>query len=161
MKCIICHEQEATIPDREKGGRQKRLCAQCHAERLRADLSVYFKTSPSAPSEGEGMNLKEIENNNRAAKSRRKIAGFSDKRWMEEIDFLIAEVKRLRAENERLDFENRQFKDYVIKTGCSYTQTESDCECDYDYPWPCDHCPVLEHNKAIDTEMKVGNDNHN
>lgn len=43
MKCVICHEREATIPDREKGGRQKRLCAQCHAERLRADLLFILK----------------------------------------------------------------------------------------------------------------------
>ena len=43
MKCVICHEQEATIPDREKGGRQKRLCAQCHAERLKADVLFILK----------------------------------------------------------------------------------------------------------------------
>ena len=63
---------------------------------------------------------------------------------------LQTEVKRLREENERLDCENRQFKDYVINIGCSYTQTESDCECDYDYPWPCDHCPIVEHNMEHD-----------
>lgn len=128
------------------------------------------------------MNLEEIENNNRVAKSRRKMAGFSDKRWMEEIDWLIAEVKRLQSvcqeeherfllalsdcqnkdfEIDKLQAENERFREYVVKTGCSYTQTEDGIECDYEYPWPCDHCPVLEHNKAIDTEMKVGNDNHN
>jgi len=78
------------------------------------------------------------------------------------LPILIAEVKRLREENtalrndkERIEFENNQFRRYVIETGCSYTQTESDCECDYEYPWPCDHCPIVEHNRTIDAEMEA------
>lgn len=98
------------------------------------------------------------------------------------IEWLIAEVKQLQSvcqeeherfllalsdcqnkdfEIDKLQAENERFREYVVKTGCSYTQTEDGIECDYEYPWPCDHCPVLEHNKAIDTEMKVGNDNNN
>jgi len=97
------------------------------------------------------------------------IEGISNTRYIElddgtffncHIDRLIAEVKRLREENtalrndkERIECENNQFRRYVIETGCSCTQTESDCECDYEYPWPCDHCPIVEHNRTIDAEM--------
>ena len=37
-KCIICHERDAIIPDRESGSSRKRVCGECHAERLRGDL---------------------------------------------------------------------------------------------------------------------------
>lgn len=39
MKCIICREREAQVPDRERVGRQiKRVCRQCHTKRLIEDL---------------------------------------------------------------------------------------------------------------------------
>ena len=37
-KCIKCREKEATVPDRESGSRRKRLCSDCHSERLKDDL---------------------------------------------------------------------------------------------------------------------------
>ena len=99
------------------------------------------------------MKLEEIEDNRRKRIPILKIG----------VDWLIAEVKRLREENaelrkdkERIEFENNQFRRYVIEVGCSYTQTESDCECDYGYPWPCDHCPIVEHNRAeMDSEWEI------
>jgi hypothetical protein len=36
--CIICHTHDATIPDRDSGSSRKKLCANCHAERLKGDL---------------------------------------------------------------------------------------------------------------------------
>lgn len=68
-------------------------------ERLRADLDGFIHGWIVMAT------LEEIENNNRAEKSRRKIAGLPDKRWMEEIDWLIAEIKRLlrrQLENEHV-----------------------------------------------------------
>ena len=39
MKCIICHEKEATIPDRnEPWYRRKKICTDCHVERLKNDF---------------------------------------------------------------------------------------------------------------------------
>ena len=97
------------------------------------------------------MNLEEIE------KELEEIP-LTEHEW-DMVAWLVAEVKRLRGENaelrkdkERIEFENNQFRRYVIEVGCSYTQTESDCECDYGYPWPCDHCPIVEHNRTIDAE---------
>jgi hypothetical protein len=38
MKCILCHVNEAAVPDRERMGRPiKRVCRECHADRLRED----------------------------------------------------------------------------------------------------------------------------
>jgi hypothetical protein len=39
MKCIICGKREATVPDRNQMSRKKRLCSQCHSDRLRTDLT--------------------------------------------------------------------------------------------------------------------------
>lgn len=36
--CIICHTKDATIPDRDSGSSRKKLCGDCHAERLKEDL---------------------------------------------------------------------------------------------------------------------------
>lgn len=37
--CIICHERPPEVPDRAQMGRPiKRVCRQCHAERLRGDV---------------------------------------------------------------------------------------------------------------------------
>lgn len=39
MKCIICHERPATVPDRNRMGRTiKRICSECHVEELQDDL---------------------------------------------------------------------------------------------------------------------------
>ena len=38
MKCIICREKEATVPDRDSGSSRKKLCADCHANRLKNDF---------------------------------------------------------------------------------------------------------------------------
>lgn len=39
MKCILCHEREATVPDRDRPGRPiKRVCRECHVKRLQDDL---------------------------------------------------------------------------------------------------------------------------
>lgn len=39
MKCIICKQCEATVPDRERIGQPiNRLCVTCHGERLREDI---------------------------------------------------------------------------------------------------------------------------
>lgn len=43
MKCIICGEREATIPDRNSASRRKMLCSKCHAERLTNDLQGIIK----------------------------------------------------------------------------------------------------------------------
>ena len=38
MKCILCNVNEAVVPDRERMGRPiKRVCRECHADRLRED----------------------------------------------------------------------------------------------------------------------------
>lgn len=38
MKCIICHERKATVPDRNSMSGRKKICYECHAGRLRGDL---------------------------------------------------------------------------------------------------------------------------
>ena len=40
MKCILCHERDAVVPDRESGTNRKKVCRRCHAERLIGDLKV-------------------------------------------------------------------------------------------------------------------------
>lgn len=38
-KCIVCHERPAAVPDRNVTGRPiKRVCRQCHVERLQSDF---------------------------------------------------------------------------------------------------------------------------
>lgn len=39
-KCIICRENEATIPDRNEApwGKRKKVCSDCHANRLKNDF---------------------------------------------------------------------------------------------------------------------------
>jgi hypothetical protein len=36
--CIICHTKDATTPDRDSGSSRKKLCSDCHAERIKGDL---------------------------------------------------------------------------------------------------------------------------
>jgi hypothetical protein len=51
--CRICHLNVATVPDRDIPGRPiKRLCSECHAERLRGDLRRILP--PSAGMGGPG-----------------------------------------------------------------------------------------------------------
>lgn len=43
-ECILCKENKATIPDRNRMGRPiARLCTQCHAARLIGDLEYIIK----------------------------------------------------------------------------------------------------------------------
>jgi len=37
-KCKICGLREATMPDRETGGKSLTICGYCHGERLKNDL---------------------------------------------------------------------------------------------------------------------------
>jgi hypothetical protein len=37
-KCIICHTNEATIPDRNTMSSRKKICPECHSNRLKNDL---------------------------------------------------------------------------------------------------------------------------
>ena len=42
--CIICKRRPAKVPDRMTMGRYiKRVCSECHAERLRGDLREIIK----------------------------------------------------------------------------------------------------------------------
>lgn len=42
--CIICHTRPAEVPDRTRMGRPiKRVCRECHAERLRGDLEKILR----------------------------------------------------------------------------------------------------------------------
>lgn len=53
MKCVVCHEREAQVPDRERMGRPvKRVCRECHTERLRGDLrrGMIAPDDPLSPS---------------------------------------------------------------------------------------------------------------
>lgn len=44
MKCIVCNVNEAEVPDRERMGRPiKRVCKQCHSDRLKGDLLHILK----------------------------------------------------------------------------------------------------------------------
>ena len=46
-KCIICRERVATLPDRESMGRRvNRVCRECHAERIFADLRKILNGPP-------------------------------------------------------------------------------------------------------------------
>ena len=48
MKCIICRENVATIPDRNKlPSKKKRLCKECHGKRLQHDMGVVVKMNKS------------------------------------------------------------------------------------------------------------------
>lgn len=44
--CELCHKNYATLPDRERGGSPvKRICSDCHAERLRGDMACILNAS--------------------------------------------------------------------------------------------------------------------
>jgi hypothetical protein len=47
--CVICREREARVPDRESGNSRKRVCRECHAERLTGDLRRVLKAVLNAP----------------------------------------------------------------------------------------------------------------
>jgi pimeloyl-ACP methyl ester carboxylesterase len=59
-KCIVCHEREARVPDRNRPGRPiKRVCRECHAARLTGDLTALLKarTVPTWVVYGDGSTL--------------------------------------------------------------------------------------------------------
>jgi len=37
-KCVVCHERPAAVPDRNTMSLRKKVCRECHIERLRVDL---------------------------------------------------------------------------------------------------------------------------
>lgn len=37
-KCIVCHANEAEVPDRESMSPRKKVCRPCHGKRLLGDL---------------------------------------------------------------------------------------------------------------------------
>jgi hypothetical protein len=44
MLCIICRQNPAEVPDRERMGRPiKRVCRACHVDRLRGDLAAILE----------------------------------------------------------------------------------------------------------------------
>ena len=51
-KCIVCRERPAEVPDRNALGATgrmpaKKVCGQCHAQRLRSDLDRIIKGARS------------------------------------------------------------------------------------------------------------------
>jgi len=40
VNCIVCNKRPAELPDRDRMGSKKRVCLECHRERLRRDLLV-------------------------------------------------------------------------------------------------------------------------
>jgi len=44
MKCMICKSRDAAVPDRERMGRPiKRICLECHHQRLQGDIRAVFE----------------------------------------------------------------------------------------------------------------------
>lgn len=43
--CIICHERPAELPDRDSMSRTKKVCRECHSDRLRRDLKAIAQQS--------------------------------------------------------------------------------------------------------------------
>jgi hypothetical protein len=53
-KCTVCGIRSAVVPDRSRPGRPiKRVCKECHAERLREDLTLVL--------EGMARAIKDVE----------------------------------------------------------------------------------------------------
>lgn len=53
--CRICRERPAEVPDRNVQGRPiKRVCRQCHAERLRGDLVLALLAPGAREPRGPG-----------------------------------------------------------------------------------------------------------
>ena len=48
-KCIVCHINQATVPDRTSVVLRKRLCVKCHRQRLLGDLRVILKAAQEKP----------------------------------------------------------------------------------------------------------------
>ena len=36
--CVVCHKRQPVVPDRERMGPIKRVCRECHLERLAGDV---------------------------------------------------------------------------------------------------------------------------
>lgn len=46
--CILCRTRPAAVPDRESMGRPiKKVCVECHGERLQGDLEKILRPKPS------------------------------------------------------------------------------------------------------------------
>lgn len=47
--CILCRVNEAQVPDRERmGAPVKRVCRECHADRLRGDMIAILRRREDA-----------------------------------------------------------------------------------------------------------------
>ena len=44
-KCIRCHAREAVLPDRYSMSPRKKICRECHADRLKGDLKVILRAA--------------------------------------------------------------------------------------------------------------------
>lgn len=52
--CIVCRQRPAAVPDRERMGRPvKRVCRECHVERLKADIHRIIRRLAAQPQDGE------------------------------------------------------------------------------------------------------------
>lgn len=53
--CIVCRTRPAVLPDRYRSSRRKKVCRECHADRLRDDLKRVLKAAlGEGRGEGEG-----------------------------------------------------------------------------------------------------------
>lgn len=56
--CEICQTSPATVPDRNRGGRPiNRVCGQCHAARLKADLTRIIKFNDDLQREMKALGI--------------------------------------------------------------------------------------------------------
>lgn len=63
-KCIVCHERPAAVPDRNVMGRPiKRVCLECHRERLQSDFQPLLDAL-------ERKGIKQIDNDGNEIKVR-------------------------------------------------------------------------------------------
>jgi hypothetical protein len=53
--CEICDERPAAVPDRERMGRPiKRVCRECHAQRLAGDMREIMRLRKKRAKQSEG-----------------------------------------------------------------------------------------------------------
>ena len=58
--CYVCNTSPAEVPDRYTTGRQiKRICRECHADRLRDDLRFCARTRQAAKALGSVVTTEE------------------------------------------------------------------------------------------------------
>ena len=59
--CNICHTRKAELPDRQVTGRMvKRVCRECHSDRLRDDLRHIMEIERRKRMEREGITDRDI-----------------------------------------------------------------------------------------------------